>query len=119
MSKRRIHHVLEGDAQDIIAENAEHEVQPRTNSVERAQESWEEFKEKSNHAAEAVIDELTNPQVLRTRVKKAARRTRGFYRTYKTYLWIAAGLMAVGAVYAVAMPLVEKKRRERVDLGFA
>lgn len=120
MTKRRIHHILDG-AEDIIAENAANEGAPRTNSVARAQESWEEFKEKSNHAAEAVIDELTNPDVLRTRVKKVARRTRGFYRTYQTYFWIGAGLLVLGVVAAAVIPAVARKRKERfsVDLGIA
>jgi hypothetical protein len=119
MTKRRIHHILDGDAADIIGENAEHEGHPRTASAERAQESWEEFKEKSNLAAEAVIDEITHPAQLRTRAKKVLRRTRGFYLTYKTYFWIAGALALIGTAYAVAMPVVAKKRRERVDLGFA
>ncbi len=118
MSKRRIHHVLGVEPNEIIAENSAHEGKPRTQSAARAQESWEEFKEKSNHAAEAVIDELTHPTVMRTRIKKAARRTVGFYRTYQTYLWIAAGLAAVSVIYAVAKPMVDR-RRSKVELEFA
>ena len=118
MTKRRIHHVLDGDAKSIVRENSEHEGKPRTASAHRPQESWEEFKEKSNLAAESVIDELTNPTVLRTRVKKAARRARGFYRTYKTYFWIAGGLAVAVAAYAAIMPIIEK-RRERVKFKVA
>jgi hypothetical protein len=118
MSKRRIHHILEG-AEDVIAENAEHEGHPRTSSAERAQESWEEFKEKSNQAAEAALEEITHPTELRTRMNKAIRRARGFYMTYKTYVWIAGALGAAGLAYAITAPIVKKRNRFKISVGLS
>lgn len=86
-------------AEQIVAENAEHEGTPRTTSAARAQESWEEFKERSNRAAESVIDDVTSPEA-----REASLRARGFFRSYRAYFIAAAVVITAGALYAALKP---------------
>lgn len=94
----------------ILAENAEHEGRPRAMSAARAQESWEEFKQRSNKMAEAVLAEVTNPKAMRTRARQMGRKAKAYYSEYQTYVFIAAGIVAAVGLTAALMPLFKKKR---------
>ena len=103
MTKRSANNSSE-TSEAIIAENAEHEGTPRTTSAARAQESWEEFKERSNKAAEAVLEEVTNPDSLKIRARQSARQAKAIYRSYKPYVIAAGVLVLAGVAYAAFKP---------------
>ena len=106
---KRTHSEGNETAEAINAENAEHEGRPRTMSAERAQESWEEFKQRANHAAEEVLEEVTDPQALKVRARQAKRQARHFFRSYRTYVIAGATLVTAAALYWAFKPEPKKK----------
>ncbi len=109
MTNQKDHHASDiGEA--INSENAVNEGRPRAMSAARAQESWEEFKNRSNKMAEAVMQEVTNPEALRTRARQAGRKARSFYRDYQTYILVGAAVLAVAGITAALVPTFRKKK---------
>ena len=96
-------------ADDIRAENESHEGHPRATSAARAQESWEEFKKRTNKAAEKVIGEVTHPRSLSTRMRQAGRTARGFYRNHKKGVIASASAVAFAGATLALLPIVKKK----------
>jgi hypothetical protein len=98
MAKRRRKATVVSQA--IVAASARHEGRPRTSSASRPQESWEEFKEKSNAPAETVLEEITQPRSPAVVLRRSLRRAGGLYRAYAPYLWAGVGLIVTALIWS-------------------
>lgn len=98
-------------AEEIIEENAAHEGAPRTESLARPQESWEEFKEKANAPFEKALDHVTGTDAA-GRLRSAARRAADIGRKNRTALLVAAG---IGAALIAAL-LMSRRRPAEPEL---
>jgi len=104
MTQRNQHHADE--MADAVAETAKSA--PRSMSAARAQQSWEEFKQRSNKMADAVMREVTQT-ALRHRASQAGRKARSFYRSYQTYILVGAAVAAVAGITVALLPTLRKK----------
>lgn len=98
------------------AETSESNIEEKEGtSAVRLQETWEEFKERSNEAAEAALEKITEADIP-TRARQLARQAKSFYNSYRVYVLWGAGLIAASALYAALRPKPKKSWRSLLKI---